>query len=70
MYATLYDFLRMTPADQAKVTHLDLSIVDEQDFYRAPQVPVANGLGVGSPWHNNAEEYPGEQRETYPERSK
>jgi len=36
MYATLYHFLRMTPAEQAAVTHLDLSIADPEDFWRLP----------------------------------
>ena len=36
MYATLYHFLRMTPAEQATVTTLDLSIADPEDFWRLP----------------------------------
>ena len=35
MYATLHDFLRMSPEDQRHVTHLDLSIADPSDYYRA-----------------------------------
>lgn len=35
MYATLHDFLRMTPAQQSQVTELDLSIADEEDLYHA-----------------------------------
>ena len=62
MYATLYTFLRLSPADRAKVTHLDLSIVDEQDLYREPAIHLSfDGLGVGS--RGDSEEYSGEGRD-------
>ncbi len=35
MYATLHEFLRMTPEQQACVTELDLAIADDEDLYRA-----------------------------------
>ena len=35
MYATLHDFLRMSPEDQRRVTHLDLRIASAEDFAQA-----------------------------------
>lgn len=61
MYATLYAFLRMSPADQARVTHLDLAIVD------ADCVRVGNELGPDRADPDSAEEYPGESAFTYPQ---
>ena len=52
MYATLYQFLRLSPADRAKVTHLDLSIASEEDLYREPAIYL-DGRG-------DSEEYAGE----------
>jgi hypothetical protein len=34
MYATLAQFLRMSPEEQRQVTFLDLSIADDEDLYR------------------------------------
>lgn len=34
MYATLRDFLKMSPEDQRRVTFLDLSVVDDDDLHR------------------------------------
>ena len=73
MYCTLFQFLRLPPSLQACVTHLDLSIASEEDFYRASRPkdpPIFLGLGVGSSFANDAEEYPGEAGFTYPQREK
>ena len=71
MYATLYQFLRMSPAEQSRVTTLDLSIASDEDLYRCEgNYLAARGLGQGRPNRQDAEEYPGEEGFTYPERSK
>lgn len=68
MYATLHDFLRLSPADQAKVTHLDLSIAGPEDLYRAsPDTPQGRGLEQPRPNQQDWEEWPGETSRTYPE---
>ena len=64
MYATLYQFLRMSPTDQARVTHLDLAIIDPNS------TRVASQLGTDRSDPASAEEYPGESAFTYPERRK
>ena len=59
MYATLYDFLRMTPEQQAHVTEIDLSIADPSDDYRRfpdPGRPRRERIG-------DFEEYLGEGHE-------
>lgn len=76
MYATLYAFLQMSPADRALVTHLDLSIASEEDLYRSPPIfvpsldPAASGLGLAPPSAKDWEEWPGETGYTYPERTR
>jgi len=68
MHATLAAFLRMSPAERNSVTVLDLSIVSDEDLYRLPpDAPVVDGLGVGSPWRRDTEEWPGESGYTYPQ---
>ena len=71
MYATLYAFLRLSPADRAKVTRLDLSIASDEDLYRLEESYLAaRGLGLGRPRQRDEEEYPGEVGFTYPEGQK
>ena len=72
MYCTLYQFLRLSPADQARVTHLDLSIASEEDLYRARSISacdvaaVSNQLGPECDPLDESEEYYGQRRDTYP----
>ena len=80
MYCTLYTFLHLSPAEQDRVTHLDLSIVDAQDFYRVFGNPAAisdtyftsaaSQLGLAPFTAKDWEEWPGEDGFTYPERTK
>ena len=60
MYATLAQFLRMTPAQQSCVTHLDLSIAEPLDWARYYAQKDAD----------ETEAYPGERRDTYGENSR
>jgi hypothetical protein len=65
MYATIAQFMRMTPAEQARVTHLDLSIAGPEDHYRAraPEWPTLPPVKPGKLFKVTDEE--AERRHTY-----